>query len=767
MFRLSAAFAAAVGVVLGLVPLFGVHGVESALALGLLLPPWVAANAASYTERNRSMRGIDLMLRAIGAGLLIWLIPVALLALNSLRIRQCAPGEGLAFVLLGPAVGCALAACTGVWVAGLTKWPRLSPWIAAAIPIGATLLGLLAFYTTPTVYVFGAFAGYFPGAIYDDLVRIPVRYLSYRATMVVAVLALAILFDALWDSSSGKFDVGARARSQLGTITVSLGALGIVAASYWHGDHLGHWISERYLIERLGKTEQGQHCIVHMPRETLPEDARRLLEDCDFHVERTAKLAGLSSREPVTAYFFRNRDEKKELIGVGRTLIAKPWRREVYLQMAGWPHPVLGHEIVHAVLAEAGRAPFSVAANFGGLIPNSGIVEGAAVAIAWDLRDDLDPDQWSRIMMDRQELPAAGELMSVRFSVLPARRAYMAAGSMMRFLIATRGGDAFLRAYRRGKIEGLGELETQWHAYLEEVPVTAHERSVAEVELARPSIFSAVCPHELAKLRSDLAGDVAAQDDARTIETCRAILEIDDKEAHAHAALIGALARTGHTTEALVKLDALRATMNAPKPIVAAALEQYADASWTLGNLDEAERLYEELLAIPRTDGPARQSEVKKLGLGATPVERELIYEMLLGRPSSAVVVHLAQALATIRNDGLGQYLEARQLIGQNRFSLALPLLQDAQRLGLPTPRLERELARLFGITYFALGRYPKSAGAWKHRASSSRAAHEEAARWLERIEHAETGTVTPALPDPSSAPLAAPLDEPQSSNRR
>jgi tetratricopeptide (TPR) repeat protein len=756
-FRLSAAFAAIVGFALAFIPLLAVHGVESALALGVLLPPWVAATAASYTRRNRGVRGIDLMLRSIGGGLLIWAIPVVLLALSSLRTRQCAPGEGLAFMLFGPAVGCALAACAGVWIAGLTNRGRLAPWIAAAIPLGAALLGVWAFYATPTVYVFSAFAGYFPGAIYDDLVQMPTRYLTYRATIVVALLSLTVLFDALWDPAAGKLDLRGRGRSYFGAVAVSVGALGIVAASYWNGNHLGHWVSEEYLIERLGKTEQGRHCVAHMPRETPPEDVSRLLEDCDFHVERTRKLVGLSSTEPVTAYFFRSQKEKKNLIGVGRTLIAKPWRREVYLQMGGWPHPVLGHEVVHAVLGEVGRGPFAVAATFGGLLPNPGIVEGAAVALAWDLREDLDPDQWSRIMMDREELPAARTVMSVKFSALPARRAYMAAGSIIRFLVATRGMDALLEAYGRGAIGGLDELETQWHAYLEGVPVTPHERGVAEVELARPSIFSAVCPHELAKLRVDLSGDKAARDDARTIETCRAILEIDEHEPRAHAALVGALARMESDAEALAELDALRAAMNAPKPIVAAALEQYADARWTRGNLEEAATLYEELLTIPRTDGPARQSEVKKLALQASPPERELVYEMLLGQSSSPVVVHLAQTLASIRDDGLGQYLEARQLMGRNRFALALPLLQDAKRLGLPTLRLELELSRLLGITFFALGHYGESANGWTERAWVSRAAGAEAQRWLERIEYAQTQSVSAALPGPSSAPRAAP----------
>ena len=136
-FRSSVAFAAVLGMVLASVPLLAVHGVESALGLGLLLPPFVAATAASYTRRTHQTRGIDLMLRAIGAGLGIWLVPVLLLALSSLRVRQCAPGEGLAFMLLGPAVGCALAASVGVWIGGAYRALAWAPWAAAAVPVGA------------------------------------------------------------------------------------------------------------------------------------------------------------------------------------------------------------------------------------------------------------------------------------------------------------------------------------------------------------------------------------------------------------------------------------------------------------------------------------------------------------------------------------------------------------------------------------------------------------------------------------------------------
>ncbi len=738
-------------------PLLGVHGVESALVLGIVLPPWVAATSANYQRREGSARGIDIMSGAIGSGLVIWAIPMVILALNSLRVRQCAPWEGLAFMLLGPALGCVLAAVTGVWTAALLGGSRWSPWVAAAVPVGGLLWGLWAFYATPTVYVFGAFAGYFPGAIYDEFVPIPGRYLIYRAVSLVTIAALVLLFDGLWDRVSELLHFGRGWRYRLGTLIAGLAMLGLVAGSYAIGDQLGFWITADYLSEQLGKSETGKLCVVHMPRETPPESATRLVEDCDFQVARTRSLLGLKSTEPVTAYFFRNQEEKKTLVGVGRTLIAKPWRNEVYLHAGGWPHPVLGHEIAHAVLKDAAQGPFSVAGRFGGLLPNSGVIEAAAVALAWDVRDDMDPDQWSRIMLDRDELPDADRLMSLRFSALPPRRAYMAAGSLARFSIATRGHEAFLRDYRDGTIDDLDTLETEWHAYLSEVPVTDHERGVAEVALAQPSIFTAVCPHRLAKLRADLAGDTAARDDTRTLETCRAILDVDMNDPQAHAALIGALARTGKEAQARTELDALRAAMNAPKPIVATALEQFADASWTLGGLEEAAALYDELLAIPRTDGPARQTEVKKLALAASPKEQALVYEMLIEPPSAPVAVHVAQALADARTDGLGHYLEGRQLLFQGRYGLALPLLQEANARGVPTQRFRRELGRMLGIAYFAEGAYDEARQIWQERVTISRAAAAEAQRWIERIEYAQTGQVNPTMPGPSSALQAGP----------
>ena len=130
---------------------------------------------------------------------------------------------------------------------------------------------------------------------------------------------------------------------------------------------------------------------------------------------------------------------------------------------------------------------------------------------------------------------------------------------------------------------------------------------------------------------------------------------------------------------------------------------------------------------------------------------------MLVDRTASPVAVHLARRIATLRDDGLGPYLEGRQLWGQSEYALALPLLEEAKRRGLPTARLGRELDRLIGLSAFALGLYERSAAAWRDRMAVSRAAEAESTLWLERIEYAQRGVFSPRLGGPSLVPPVAP----------
>ncbi|MFW6198032.1 MAG: hypothetical protein ACOC5B_04130, partial [Myxococcota bacterium] len=99
---LSSRIALAAGLLAALVmtpsPLLGVHGVESAMVFGVVLPPFVAAAAARRVIRARQLgvapRAGQLLAGAIGTGIGVLALAAGVLALNALRIRNCAPGQG-------------------------------------------------------------------------------------------------------------------------------------------------------------------------------------------------------------------------------------------------------------------------------------------------------------------------------------------------------------------------------------------------------------------------------------------------------------------------------------------------------------------------------------------------------------------------------------------------------------------------------------------------------------------------------------------------
>jgi hypothetical protein len=112
--RCSLALALVLGLVLCFLPLTSTIGPESALVLALLLSPLAALMAVRIGLSAQGKPSSELLCEAVGLAWLLLAIPLALLALNLLRVDVCDPLGGLAFVTLGPWCSVSLAAVLGV-----------------------------------------------------------------------------------------------------------------------------------------------------------------------------------------------------------------------------------------------------------------------------------------------------------------------------------------------------------------------------------------------------------------------------------------------------------------------------------------------------------------------------------------------------------------------------------------------------------------------------------------------------------------------------
>ncbi|MFT3927591.1 MAG: tetratricopeptide repeat protein [Myxococcales bacterium] len=717
--RWALGFSLCLGLVLCVTPLVSGWGPESALVLALALSPWACALGArlACAARGRGVRTEALVGQAIFAGWLVVLGPVVLLALNALRVKSCDPWRGLSFLALGPWLGVSLAAVCGCTLGATIRSTRLATWCAALLPILAVVRPLYDFVSTPGIFAFGHFFGYFPGTFYDRRIDVPDAWLSHRLISGAIGFGLWAFLAATRQPRSGMVLVyGPRRNSLLGGLAV-LSAVAALSAAR-RGEDLGHHTSSAFIAHRLGKVIQGPRCHVVVPRELDLVEGARIAEDCAFRVGQLEHSLGVKESKPITAYFFRSPQEKRALMGAMRVYIAKPWRREVYLQDQDFPHPVLAHELAHVVARNAARGFFGVPGKLGGLIPEPVLVEGMAVALEPVARDELTPHQWAKAAQEAKLAPSLSEMLGPRFFSHNQQLGYTLAGSFLRFVLDTRGAPALRKVYAEGDAakalgEPLPKLEQAWRAYLAQVPLPATAPALAKQRFERAGVFSQVCPHAIDRLEGELSAALSAGDLPRAIEKCSEVLEIDPKNSGTRAVLAGTLARAGKMTEAADALDAMKESPTTPRPAVARAEVGIADAAFMAGDFARAERSYRILLGEPQGESELRQLDVKLLALQAGDPTRKLVGELLIGRvgteldPRSAMF--LIQELKQVRKDGLAPYLEARQLLSANRPDLALPLIRQARSAGLATPRLRLEALRLHGLSAFLAGAMDES----------------------------------------------------------
>lgn len=746
-------------------PLFAVMGPELALVLGVALPLFVAPTGARVVLAARTVEprlgALALARRVLGVALAGLAIPALAAIAGGLVHGFCDAAQGALFVLLGPGVGVPLAALAGACTASLSKRPRVATLLAALVPIGSIALALGRFVDTPAIFSYTHFVGYFPGSLYDADIAITGPYWTLRAASAALLVLLLALLHVLHEGHGLHQGHGlhreqeppglSRARllrSAPQSALVVLLALGLGAVELY-GPELGHRSTSASIARVLGGRLDGSRCTVVFPRELPRARAERLRDDCDHRVARAEELLGVTQRARVTAFFFRDASEKQRLMGASNTYIAKPWRNEVYLQLASWPHPVLFHEIVHVVAGNVGRGPFHVSGSLGGLVPSAGIVEGVAVAIAWEEREDLTPHQWARALVEVGHAPTIAETEGLGFLLQPASRAYTANGSFVRWILETRGSEAVRRLYLTGSYEEalgipLARAETEWRAFLETVPLPPHAIPMARLRFERPAIFGQICPHAIAQLEEELGAALLAGDEDRALERCGSILALDEGQASIRAVRVGSLGRAGRLEEAEAELARLVGPPGAATPVLVRARESLGDVYWRDGDLRRARTLYAANLAVPQSEDQARQIEVRLYALERGAEVSDALREVLAAdaRETVDAGTQLAAIARLDRVDasGLGAYLTARQLFARERHDLILPLLDRAEAQGLPSEALLRESQRMRAVALYATGAIDEAEHAWGAIAGDARrrggdlGREVEAEDWLARI---------------------------------
>lgn len=707
----------------GFVPLFDTPGYEIALAAGLIVPALVAVStalelsAAIAGRRPAAPAPLDLLFRGLANGAAFGLAAYLTTLIHGARTGFCDVWTGTWTFALGPFCGALLAGAWGA-VAGeiasrreRPRWRRTTAVLAGlAGPLAGVGVSLWRFLSSPMVFAYDPFAGYFSGTLYDTVIDAS-GLVTYRAGSLATLGAAIVLALHL-----RRTDTGGLAFAWIGRPGVALAGAACALASVAHvalGTELGHYQTPASIAEALGGRTEGARCTVLHPRGMRKDDVARFVRDCDAHVRQVEGWFEGKGPDRITVYLFADVRQKAALMGAAETQIAKPWRREVYVQAAAYPHQVIGHELAHVIAGAFAGGPFKTAGDLGGLVPNPGLVEGVAVA-ASPREGDLSPLEWARAMKDIGVLPKLRSLFALGFLGANSGVAYTVSGAFVEYIKNTHGAAA-VREWYGGKplpeITGASwpELEARFHAALDALPLSEAALAQAKARFDRPGIFGRRCPHVVDACRRRAEARKDAGDEDGVLAEYAIIRRLDPNDPMLPVHVARSKIRKGEVSAGKDELRAVVADERAPRHVRDRALEDLADLELAPGGDGAfAAQAYREVMKRTVDEDALRTLEVKASS-AEEPRARAAMFQFLIGEPGRGPDRARASEMfgrwsKDDPGDGMPDYLMARQLLGAGLYAETAERLDAALSKKLGLPRVEIEALRLRIIAACALG---------------------------------------------------------------
>src|SRR3569833_1716560 len=311
-----AAAAALLAIVLDFVPLFDLLGYDFSFAMGLLATlASVDIGAGAVQMARRRGPALDVartFVTAAVASSALLLLPLLLSLVNAARVRNCNVTGGLVFFALLPLGSALYGAGAGVIAAAL--FPRRGRQVAFLFPLLSLASTLWRLYVDPAVFAFDPFGGYFPGPIYDEAMRVPLRLVGYRGVnMLWLACALAIAHAASPASASGTIvPTWAPRRWRRGPALLGLLLLAPSVAQNAARETQGFHVRKTDLLRVLDCERHSNRIVLRYPLAgSTPADLALTMEDLEVRYDQLRDILGVAPAGPITVYQFPNAETTK------------------------------------------------------------------------------------------------------------------------------------------------------------------------------------------------------------------------------------------------------------------------------------------------------------------------------------------------------------------------------------------------------------------------------------------------------------------------
>ncbi len=661
---------------------------------------------------------------------LLCLMPILILSLNALFVKNCSLPQGLLYYALLVVPGVLFCSMLALLIAvSVARWNK-----TLFLFIYATLL-LQIFYVTisrPQIFAFNPIVGFFPGITYDESLRIENRLVLYRwvtvsASVLMFIAAVGIHRRRIREKLHREAPQVFYRLERIGAVVLIL----IVAGAYFFSEELGFASTEHSLEAQLGGKVETEHFIIVYPTRAVTEaQARQLGLLHEFYFAKLAQELRVVSIRKIRSFLYASPEQKGRLIGAARTNIAKPWLWQIHLNL-GDVEGSLKHELVHVMAAEFGFPMFRVGLN-------PGLIEGLATAVERVQNDELLHRVAAQIFSVNINPNMQSLFSFVGFAQAHPGVSYSLAGSFCRFLIDFYGMRRFKRLYRTGDFRGVYNrditlLLSEWKSHLERYRLEGGERQKAAYLFRRSSIFGKECARVIANINAETRQYYDRGEYQLALASANHSLELS-RSPEAILQRMNALLKLQQYTEASeFAEESLHDSMIAHSLLPLKL--HLGDAYWAQGDLDDAKETYAELLkthlSLNMDEACLLRLEVLRDSSIAGDLRAYFTGQMV----DSTRISFLQASLRSGKHTDLTTYLLAREYAARGAERRAIELLLPIERMNSDLLELQRQL-RLARM-HFALGEFQRAKiHFWQSQNyTSSEAVQLRTREWLDRCD--------------------------------
>ncbi len=289
---------------------------------------------------------------------------------------------------------------------------------------------VIELFLYPQIYFYNLILAYFPGTIYDELIKIDSKLIYSRLIPILLGIIIISITNFI-------------KKDRIKFFLVFL----LVIMSFMIKPLLGLNTSKDRLKKHLAEIKETEHFIVYYDNSIDSKLFERINLLHEYYFLKVREELGFQPINKIESFIYSSDEQKGKLFGSRAADVTKPWLYQIHININSVDRNLL-HEIIHVFSAEIGVSPLKLANGL-----NPAIIEGFAMAIEEIIEPSGSLDEYASLGISYYNINPNYIFNGLNFFSYNSSLGYILSGSFIKYLYSEYGRNKVFNFYKFSSLE--------------------------------------------------------------------------------------------------------------------------------------------------------------------------------------------------------------------------------------------------------------------------------------------------------------------------